>query len=171
MKLNLTLYKTIKALLGLFFIVLFIVYICFSDLGFDKDLQFYMYIVLPLILIFVLPVFIIYLNYYFASKKLSYEICPEKIVIIKNTESKVFYVNQIKEIVLYMTANRSKGSPSTAFVFEHFFYAKIFFSNNEVAIITSLYSDKIDQILINNFCDVKITKNIMLYPIIKSISP
>lgn len=165
MKLKITFYKQIKILSILLFVVCFFI-LFFIYLDINWDLKFCIYVILPLILIFIGPVFIIHLNYYLTTKDVSYEINQNELVIIKTTKISSYKTNEINEIVLYMTANKLKDSASRNFLYENYYYAKIKLFNNEEAIITCLHSNKIDQILTTNFNAVKILKIKRFYPII-----
>lgn len=165
MNLKMTFYTQIKALLRLFFVICFFI-LLFIYLDLVQDLKFYLYVILPLILIFVAPVLIIHINYYLESRKVSYEIYKEKIYIIVKDKKLTYHIGEIKEIIFYMTANKLKDSASSNFLYDYYYYAKIIFFNNDETIITCLHSDNIDQILRDNLNDVDIVKIKTFYPII-----
>lgn len=125
-----------------------------------------LYLLIPFIVFFVAPVLYIHYNYYINSQGITYWINKNGLTIKTKKYSKEIDVNNIEEIVFYMTANRLKKSGYREFAFESYFYAKIKLRSKETFIITSLFSDKIDVIFESNFDSIKISKIKSFYPII-----
>lgn len=161
-----TFYKQVKALFSCImlasFYTLLIIY-----LDIDLDKKFCLYVLFPLVSISIIPVLIIHFNYYLAGRGTSYEINQKSIVVIGKNKKIAYQMDEITHIIFYMTVNKLLDSAIGNFVFRDYFYAEIIFSDHQKTIITCLHSDKIDEILTENFKGVKISKVKTFFPIIK----
>lgn len=165
MKLELTFFKHVKMLLTLIIVsLLFSVFILYFYDSFS--LKTLVCIQIPFFLIYVFPVLYIHCNYYKFSKGIVYEISKLGLTVKTKNGNKEININQIKEIIIFMTTNRIKNSGYSEFPFDCYYYAKIRFNDNEELIISSLFSHKLDKILESNLDMVKITKIKVFYPTI-----
>ena len=166
MKLKMTFWNQLRMLISVIFITFFISFLFLFYLDIEIDMKFCIYVVLPFFLVFIVPVFIIHLNYYLISRRISYEIRKNQIMVLTENKSIVYNKDEIKEIFFYMTANKMKNSGFANFLFENYYYSKITLFSNEEIIITCLHSQQIDKILSDNFSESKILKIKKMYPII-----
>lgn len=164
MKLKVSFYTQLKTLFDLLFIsTLFGVGLYYLNI---YDRKVFLYIILPYVLIFVIPVICIHLNYYINSVGVSYLLKDDYFIIQKGDEIQKIKNIEVVEITLYMTTNRLLDNALRYLPYEGYYYSKIQLSNNEVLTITSLHSNSIDKILTDNFKGIKVIKMRTFYPII-----
>lgn len=117
-------------------------------------------------LIFILPTIIIHYNYYRFSSGRMYTFELDYIKIDFGNDVLILSKKDIKEINFYMTPNRIKKSGLINFPFERYYYGEIKTAKQGSVIITCLFSSKIDDILIETYKDILISKSERFFPYI-----
>lgn len=163
MKLELTFFKQLKALLFLI-IIFFAISLMAFYIGFNTKNGFYVIIALYAILI--LPTLYVHLNYYNAGKGSMYDLNKDEIRVVKNGDEIVFYKENFKMIEFYMSGTKLAGLVIRNFPFENYYYAKIIMNDNTEIIISCLFSDAIDKILPSFYTDIPVVKIKDFYPLI-----
>lgn len=141
---------------------IFFILIYFTSDSLDSKLI--VYLIVPYVFISFSPVLILHFNYLNENTGIVFEINKNLILKKKGVEILKYNVENISEIIFYM--NGAKDTGYGALPYKNYFYAKIKLADESFFIITSLYSSKIDEILKENFKDVKITTNKVFYPMI-----
>lgn len=142
-----------------------ILYIFYAS-NFDSNI--FIYVIIPLFIVLVLPTAYIHYNYYKYGRNYSYELNERGIVQSKNSKSVTFDRGNFKEIKLYMSGTRLIGSAIKNFPFEDYYYAKITTMEGEEILITCLFSKKIDELLVSHYSEVPLTKKKYFYPLIQN---
>jgi hypothetical protein len=164
MKLELTLFKHLKAA---FYLIIYFIIGCFLVFYFiNSDAPNGLYIVIPAFMILILPTFYLHLNYYNKCKECVFELNKNEIKVLKKGETLVFYQENFKSIEFYMSGTRLAGLAIRNLPFEDYYYAKIIMNDNSEIIITSLFSHKIDEILSSFYKKTQLIKIKDFYPII-----
>ncbi len=132
------------------------------------NLKFVIYIALPFIVIFVVPVLFIHLNYYLLSAHRIYEINQEDLIIIKKNKNIKYNIKDVIRVNIYMTPNKLKDSAVRSFPFENYYYIKLQLVNGKTFIMTCLHSNKIDKIIEDRFKEIEIKKFKSIFPLIKN---
>ncbi len=160
MKLKMNFWNQLKMLTDL--IVISIIYFFIIYYLPCRDLRLVLFLLSPYFIFFFLPVLFLHLSY--LSQSIGVIFIVKGSISIKKKEIEIFKYNidQISEIIFYM--NGSKGTVNGVLAFSNYYYAKIILLDNSFFIITSLYSNKIDKILEENFKEVKITTEKVFYP-------
>lgn len=147
-------------------IIISILYFSFLYLARNNfDCELIIFLLVPYFLMFFLPTVFLHYNYLLNENNRSvFEIEKDKIVK-KSGEAIVRYLSKdITQILFYEGGTRNNGYAGLAH--SKYCFAKINFNDGTFFIINSLYSDKVDKILEENFKDVKITKEKVFYPMI-----
>ncbi|MDQ1165446.1 hypothetical protein [Flavobacterium sp. SORGH_AS_0622] len=166
MKLKMTFWNQIQALFDL--ILISCLYFGFWIFNIEiLNLKFVIYIALPFIVIFVVPVLFIHLNYYLLSAHIVYEINQEDLMIIEKNKNIKYNIKDVIRVTIYMTPNKLKDSAVRSFPFESYYYVELQLINNKKLIITCLHSRKIDKIIENYFKKIEIVKIKSIFPLIK----
>lgn len=163
MKLELTFFKQLKALLVLIIIFFVISFISFY-IGFNTRNGFYVIVLLYVILI--VPTLYVHINYYNAGKNCIFDLNKDEIRVVKNGDEMVFYKEDFKVIEFYMSGTKLAGLVIRNFPFENYYYAKIIMNDNSKIEISCLFSDEIDKILPSFYPDIPLVKIKDFYPLI-----
>ena len=166
MKLKINFFSHIKSIKNL--IILSVIYLSFLFYIFGlSDIETIVYLVLPFIFIFVLPVLVIHLNYFLSSTtRMSYNIDINSLVVIDGQDKTIYKVTDIATIYIYATPNRFKDSATRSFPFEDYHYAKIKCKNGQEITLTSLHSQNLDKQILDCLSDVPIEKVFRLFPLV-----
>lgn len=131
--------------------------------------KFVLYIGLPFFIIFVIPVIIIHLNYYFVSAKTVYDINDQYFLVTHKNKSIKFSINDVNKATIVMTPNKLNDSAVRSFPFENYFYIELQLVNGKVLVLTSLHSRKIDKIVKDYFKEIEILKTKNIFPLVKKV--
>lgn len=113
-------------------------------------------------LIFCLPVLILHFNYLNEGVK-AVSIGDSKILLKKE----IIVSDQIESISIYATYQHFYGSWGISLPYnDYYYYVYIKLKDGNVFFLNSLLGYKLDRYLIENFPNVKINKNISIYPYI-----
>lgn len=157
--LKVTFFQQLLALKSLIFYLLLLI-LLYLYIYFNYDIFFFKIIFYSLsgffLLFYFLPVIILHINYLTNGVK-QIKLSHNKIII----DNELFNSDSIAKIDIYKC--RSGG---IVFPYADYYYAVITLNNNYVYILNSLLSDKLDEYLNENFPNLKINKNISLYPYI-----
>lgn len=164
MKLKLTLYNHLKMLLDL--IVMTLLYFSFIFYFFNITDKTIIYLSIPYVVIFILPVIYIHLNYYIHDKNVIINIESLKMTLIKKDVLFNIHMENIYEIEFHMSANKIKNSGLRHLPFEDYYYGKIKLKDGNIIVITCLLSKKIDKIFKEHFKNIPITEIKSFYPLI-----
>lgn len=132
----------------------------------SADFTLKIYLIIPYFLMFFLPTIFLHFNYLKENRGVVFEISKNKISKKDKNDFFKYNIDDINDIIIYVGGTRNTVSPSLAH--SSYYYAKIKLVDGSFFIITSLYSNKIDEILKENFKDVKITIEKVFYPMIHS---
>lgn len=163
MKISVKIFNHLKMLKNLIYaslVCLILIVIMYNEL----TLMLITYLLVYFFIIYFLPVFIIHINYYIRSFRNSFIIDYNRLIFISNGQEKIIESNQIVKISIFMNGLRDSGFRN--FAFESYYYSSLELINNENIIITSLHSNKVDQILAENFKEIEIVKVKTFFPII-----
>ena len=131
--------------------------------------KFVLYLGLPFLVIFAVPVIIIHLNYYFVSAKTVYDINDQYFVVIYKNKSVKYNIADIEKATIVMTPNKLSDSAVRSFPFENYYYIKLQLIDGKVLIMTSLQSRKIDKIVKDHFKEIEIVKIKNIFPLAKKV--
>jgi hypothetical protein len=165
MKLNQKISTQVSLLATQIIIVVIILYIIYAA-NFDSSV--FIYVIIPMFIVLVLPTAYIHYDYYIHGRNYSYEINDRGIIQFKNDKFVTFDRANFKEIKLYMSGTRLIGSGVKNFPFEDYYYAKITTIEGDEILISCLFSKKIDELLVSLYSEVPVTKNKYFYPLIQN---
>ena len=118
----------------------------------DRIIKLYCFFV-PYFIIVVFPVLYLHLDYYSRNGGVKF-IISESGIVKKNYEKEIVYhINDFETIEFVMTAGRISAIARGGLPFVNYYYAKIRLKTSEEIIITSLYSQGVEDALIFNFKD------------------
>ena len=146
-------------------IVAIILYIFYAA---NFDINIFLYVIIPMFIVLVLPTAYIHYDYYNHGRNYSYEINDRGIIQFKNDKFVTFDRANFKEIKLYMSGTRLIGSAVKNFPFEDYYYAKIITVKGEELLISCLFHKKIDDLLESLYREVPLTKEKRFYPSIQN---
>jgi len=162
---SITLLNQLRVLSGLIIVSLLclpFVYYVSIKYGQDKAI----FILIPYLLIFFIPVIYLHFTYYYTSKGFFYKIGQGKLVQIGRSGETYYKVNDIKKIELFMNGNRLREESFRRFPFQDYYYSIIELKEGRKIIITCLHSYKLDKILTENLSGAEINKHNVFFPIL-----
>lgn len=165
MKLSQKISTQISLLATQIIIVVIILYIFYAA---NFDGKIFVYVIIPMFIVLVLPTAYIHYDYYNHGRNYNYDINDKGIIQFKKDKSVKYDRANFKEIKLYMSGTRLIGSVVKNFPFEDYYYAKIITFEGEEIIISCLFSKKIDKLLLSLYSEVPLTKMKCFYPLIQT---
>lgn len=152
--------KMLKNLIYALLVCLILMVIMYNE----STLMIITYLFAYFFIMYFLPVFIIHINYYIISSGNSFILDKDRLTYVSNSKEKIIESNQIVKISIFM--NGLKDSGFRNFAFESYYYCKLELIDSDNIIITCLHSNKIDEILKDNFEEVEIINVKTFFPII-----
>lgn len=95
----------------------------------------------------IVPTLIIHLNHYRFSKNRTVILLDNMIKIDGNNINCIYNLSDISSITIYMSGARYSNLSIQSFPFENYFYCKIDSISNEPLILSSIFSDKLEELL------------------------
>lgn len=163
---SITLLNQLKVLSGLIIVsLLYLPFVYYVSIKYGQDKA--IFVLLPYLVIFCIPVFYLHFTYYHISKGSSYKVGNGKIIQIDGQREIGYEINDIKKIDLYMNGNRLRNESFRRFPFQDYFYSVIELKKGKEIIITCLHSYSLDNILTQNLPEIEINKHNIFYPMLK----
>lgn len=166
--LSITFLNQVRLLLGLIVIsLLYLPFIGYVYLKFGTDKAIYVF--LPYLIIFLIPVLYLHFTYYFKSNNFTYLIGEGNFIQVDlKRNEKYFKEEDIYEINIYMNGNRLRNESFRRFPFQDYYYSEIELKNGRKILITCLHSYDLDKYLIQYLKNIKIKKHVVFYPMLSS---